>query len=188
VNKDSATVTTCQGRLVHTLRGGWKGGCQFFPFFIFVFCHFLASPVPLCNSSLAPLHASCIPHHLILTLVCLCLYIPWSSFSSWLVYLLMFKVPCMSFQHGYLLPLWFLSMVLVWFSACASVWWVEEVKVEWILLIAPVCKSRCGAQTISHVYPDSAPFGAKKAYTLQWSYYHCLVLPFQFVTISIKGI
>jgi hypothetical protein len=62
----------------------------------------------------------------------------------------------MSFQHGYLLPLCFLPMVLVWSSACASVWWVQEVKVEWILLIAPVCKSRCGAQTISHVHPDSA--------------------------------
>lgn len=59
------------------------------------------------------------------------------SFSSWLVYLLVFKVPYMSFQQGYLLLLWFLCTVLVRPPTGVSIWWVQEVKVEW-LLIAPM--------------------------------------------------
>jgi hypothetical protein len=39
----------------------------------------------------------------------------------------------------------------------------SEMKVEWILLIAPICKSRCGAQTISYVHPLSATKGAHAA-------------------------
>jgi hypothetical protein len=34
-------------------------------------------------------------------------------------------------------------------------------KVEWTLLTAAVCRSRCGEWTVSHVHSYSAPDGAQ---------------------------
>jgi hypothetical protein len=38
----------------------------------------------------------------------------------------------------------------------------SEMKVDWTVLIAPVRKSRCGAQAISHVHPRSARLGPRR--------------------------
>jgi hypothetical protein len=45
----------------------------------------------------------------------------------------------------------------------------SDVKVEWTLLTAPTYKPRCGARTISHVHPRSAPVGAQAAQQSQRS-------------------
>jgi hypothetical protein len=47
------------------------------------------------------------------------------------------------------------------------------VKVEWTLLSSPIYKSRCGARTMSHVHPRSAPVRVQAAQLSQWSRYRC---------------
>jgi hypothetical protein len=95
-----------------------------------------------------------------------CLY-PYSHSSSRLVIFLVFKVRYLYATPASPARIFPIYVVLshgfgATSNSCVSTE-NSEMKVELTLLIAAMCKSRCGARAASHVHPRSVPAGAQTA-------------------------
>jgi hypothetical protein len=85
----------------------------------------------------------------------------WFSSSSWVTYLFLFTLP---YSHKLLSPtrIFPISVMLSHdFGATSNPCVPQEMKVEWTLLTAPICKCRCWARNLCDVHPRSARFRAQ---------------------------
>jgi hypothetical protein len=140
--------------------------------------YFISLPLSSSLSSLiAPVHAEGLPHHhrnhyLILIWFChvgscfgtscVCLS---TSLSSRFIIFLIFKVRYLYATPASPARIFPIYVVLshgfgATSNSCVSTE-NSEMKVELTLLIAAMCKSRCGARAISHVHPRSVPAGPR---------------------------
>jgi hypothetical protein len=147
----------------------WSG-LSCFPFPHITFYHFHVSSRSfysciVCFPYWPTLHAKYLLHHCHSYHITLMLLLPChdhSSSSSKVICFLGIKV-----HHNYLdssltsKDLCHFCDGVPWFGMTSnlSLWRSQEMKVEWTLLTAPICKFRCGAWVISHIYPQSALFG-----------------------------
>jgi hypothetical protein len=151
--------------------GDAKGAWRFsFPLVLPFFFHLYHSVIIFFLPYWHPLHGEGLLHnphihHLIIILLWhICLCAPQDSHFTPVIGL--FKVPnsykLLSHQKGFflsLVPSHGFSMT----SPFEFLWGAREMKVEWTLLTAFICKSMCRAQVISHIHPPNAPFRAQKA-------------------------
>jgi hypothetical protein len=99
-------------------------------------------------------------HHSILIQfchICLCFAQQFTIiFKAW--WIICFKairfMKLLSHQQWSSLCPWCCPTVSVRLPTCVSMG-NSGMKFEWALLTAPICKSRCGARTISHVHPHT---------------------------------
>jgi hypothetical protein len=79
--------------------------------------------------------------------ICLCLAQQFYCSSSYrVIYFLVFKVACsdklLYQQQRSFMSLWFIPTAFDLLTICVSLWESQEIKVEWTLLTACVCKYR----------------------------------------------